>query len=94
MTLKAWMQEMDIDTSYDEISDENLDTLVWQYRQENPSGGCAYIIGRLCSVHSLRVQRHCVVASLTRVDCYNFNNQPKLIITSQSVLVFKIESFV
>lgn len=62
------MQEMDIDSGYDEISDEDLDTLVRQYRQENPGGGRAYIIGRLRSAHSLRVQRHRVVASLTCVD--------------------------
>ena len=68
MTLKARMQEIDIDTSYDEISDEDLDTLVRQYRQENPSGGCAYIIGHLRSAHSLLVQCHRVVASLTRID--------------------------
>ena len=29
-TLWAWMEEMDIDPGYDKISDEELDTLVWQ----------------------------------------------------------------
>jgi len=62
------MQEMDIDSSYDEISDEDLDTLVRQYRQENPGGGRAYIIGCLHSAHSLHIQRHHVVASLTCID--------------------------
>ena len=59
---------MDIDSGYDEISDEDLDTLVRQYHQENPGGGRAYILGRLRSAHSLRVQRHRVMASITRID--------------------------
>ena len=44
---------MDIDSGYDEISDKELDTLVQQYHQENPGGGCAYIIGHLCAAHFL-----------------------------------------
>ena len=59
---------MDIDSGYDEISDKELDTLVQQYHQENPGGGRAYIIGRLRAAHSLRVQRHRVIASMTRID--------------------------
>ena len=51
-TLQVRMQEMDIDSSFDKISDEDLDTLVRQYHQENPGGGCAYMIGQLCAVHS------------------------------------------
>jgi len=49
------MQDVDIDSGYDEISDEELDTLVRQYHQENPGGGHAYIFGCLCAVHSLHV---------------------------------------
>ena len=67
-TLRARMEDMDIDPGYNKISDEELDTLVLQYRQENPGGGRAYIIGRLRAAHSLRVQRHCVIASMTRID--------------------------
>ena len=67
-TLRAQMDEMDIDPGFDKISDEDLDTLVWQYRQENPGGGRAYIIGRLRAAHSLRVQRHRVIASMARID--------------------------
>jgi hypothetical protein len=67
-TLRTRMEEMDIDSGYDKISDEDLDTLVWQYRQENPGGGRAYIIGRLRAAHSLRVQRRRVIASMTRID--------------------------
>ena len=63
------MDEMDIDPGFDKISDEDLDTLVRQYHQENPGGGCAYILGHLRSAHSLRVQCHRVMASITRIDC-------------------------
>ena len=62
------MEEMDIDPGYDKISDEELDTLVWQYRQENPGGGGAYIIGHLHAAHSLHVQCHCVIASMTCIN--------------------------
>lgn len=68
-TLRTRMEELDIDSGYDKISDEELDTLVQQYRQENPGGGRAYIIGCLRAAHSLRVQRRRVIASMTRIDC-------------------------
>jgi len=67
-TLRARMQEMDIDSGFDTISDEDLDILVQQYRQENPGGGRAYMIGRLRAAHSLRIQRHRVIDSMNRVD--------------------------
>jgi hypothetical protein len=67
-TLRARMQELDIDSSYDKISDDNLDNLVQQYHQENPGGGRAYIIGRLRAVHYLRIQRHRVIDSMNRID--------------------------
>jgi hypothetical protein len=68
-TLRTRIQEEDIDSGYDEISDEELDTLVRQYQQENPGGGRAYIFGHLRSAHSLRVQCHHVIAAITRIDC-------------------------
>ena len=43
--------------------------MVWQYHQENPGGGHAYIFGCLHSAHSLHVQRHHVIASMTHIDC-------------------------
>ena len=67
-TLQIRIQEEDIDSGYNEISDEELDTLVWQYHQENPGGGHAYILGHLHSAHSLHVQRHRVIASMTHID--------------------------
>ena len=67
-TLRVRMQEMDIDSSFDKISDEDLDTLVRQYHQENPGGGRAYMIGQLRAVHSLRIQRHRVIDSMNQID--------------------------
>jgi len=62
------MQETDINFRYDEIADEELDALVQKYYQENPTGGRAYIIGRLWAAHALCIQCHCVMASMKRVD--------------------------
>ena len=67
-TLQAQIQETDINFRYDEITDEELDALVWKYYQENPTGGCAYIIGCLQAAHALRIQHHRVMASMKRVD--------------------------
>ena len=65
-TLQAWIQESDINFRYDEIADEELDALVHKCYQENPSSGRAYIIGCLRAAHALRIQRHCVMASMKR----------------------------
>ena len=67
-TLQARIQESDINFRYDEIADEELDALVRKYYQENPTSGCAYIIGRLRAAHALRIQCHRVMASMKRVD--------------------------
>jgi hypothetical protein len=44
-TLQARKKEMGIESGYDDISDDDLDRLVLEYRQENPAGGRSYIIG-------------------------------------------------
>jgi hypothetical protein len=67
-TLQAQIQETDSNFRYDEITDEELDALVRKYYQENPTGGRAYIIGRLRAAHALRIQRHRVMSSMKRVD--------------------------
>jgi len=59
---------LDIETGYSEISDAYLDSLVQEYRQENPSCGRSYIIGRLRAMHSLRIQRQRVIDSMNRID--------------------------
>jgi hypothetical protein len=57
-----------LDFKFDEISDNNLDDLVRQYRCENPAGGRSYVIGCLRAVHSLRIQRQRVIDSMNRLD--------------------------
>lgn len=68
-TLRVQMQEMGIDHSYDDISDQGLNALVQQYLQENPRGGHAYVIGCLHAAHSLCIQHHRVIKSMKQVDC-------------------------
>jgi len=67
-TLRKQQQELGIETGYSDISDSDLDDLVWEYRQENPTGGRAYVIGHLCAMHSLRIQCRRVSASIDRID--------------------------
>ena len=67
-TLQARKKELGIVTDFDNISDEELDNLVRIYHKENPTGGRSYIMGHLRATHSLRIQRHRVIASINRVD--------------------------
>ena len=67
-TLRARIKETDIVSNFDKISDDDLDDLVQQYRDENPAGGRSYIIGRLRAAHSLRIQRQRVIDSMNRLD--------------------------
>ena len=67
-TLQARKQEMGIESGYDEISDDDLDRLVSEYRQENPAGGRSYIIGRLRAMNSLHIQQRRIMDSINRVD--------------------------
>lgn len=67
-TLRTQRQELGIETGYSDISDSDLDDLVREYRQENPTGGRAYVIGHLRAMHSLHIQRRRVSASMDRVD--------------------------
>ena len=67
-TLMTQRKELGIETGYSDISDSELDDLVQEYRQENPTGGRAYIIGRLRAMHSLRIQRQRVMDSMNRID--------------------------
>ena len=61
-------KELGIETGYSDISDSDLDDLVQEYREENPTGGCAYIIGRLRAMHSLRIQCQRVIGSMNHID--------------------------
>ena len=67
-TIRTQRQEMDIEMGYSDINNSDLDNLIQEYRQENPTGGRAYIIGRLRAMHSLRIQRQRVIDSMNRID--------------------------
>lgn len=67
-TLRNRLKELDIDTGYSIIDDNELDTLVKKYHDENPTGGRAYVAGWLRSEHHLRVQRKRIVQSMIRID--------------------------
>lgn len=67
-TLQAQKKEMGIESGFDLIGDDDLDSLVQEYHQENPAGGRSYVIGRLRAAHSLRIQRHRVIDSINRID--------------------------
>ena len=67
-TLQARKNEMGIESGFDEISDDDLDNLIQEYRQENPTGGRSYVMGRLRAAHLLRIQRHRVIDSINRID--------------------------
>ena len=43
-TLQARKKEMGIESGYDEISDDNLDRLVFEYHQENPEEGALTLL--------------------------------------------------
>ena len=61
-------KELGIETGYSDISDSELNDLVQEYHQENPTGGRAYIIGHLHAMHSLRIQCQCVMDSMNHID--------------------------
>jgi hypothetical protein len=68
-TLRARIKETGIVPDFNEISDDDLDDLVREYRHENPAGGRrSYIIGRLRAAHSLHIQRQRVIDSMNRLD--------------------------
>jgi len=67
-TLQARKKELEIDSSFDTISDADLDNLVQIYHKENPAGGRSYIMGHLRATHALRIQRQRVVDAINRVD--------------------------
>ena len=67
-TLCAQIKETDIVSDFDKISDDDLDDLVQQYRDENPAGERSYIIGHLRAAHSLCIQRQRVIDSMNRLD--------------------------
>ena len=62
------IQRKELGIGYSDISESDLDNLVWECCQENPIGGCAYIIGHLCAMHSLCIQCQHVIDSMNYIN--------------------------
>ena len=66
-TLHAKLKENSINSSFTEMSDEDLDQIVKGYLESNPKSGIRYLTGRL-RTHGLRIQRRRLEQSIKRVD--------------------------
>jgi hypothetical protein len=66
-TLRYYLKEYDVDYSFHNLSDNDLDLLVQTFRKAKPSSGLSYLVGFLRS-HGLRIQRERVRSSVHRVD--------------------------
>lgn len=67
-TLLHRLWENNLDFKFSIITDDRLDTLVRQYRRENPSSGVGYLIRHLREHHKLRIQGNHLLESIKRVD--------------------------
>jgi hypothetical protein len=61
------MKENSINSSFTEMSDEDLDQIVQGYLESHPNSGIRYLTGRL-RTQGLRIQRRRVEQSIKRVD--------------------------
>jgi len=66
-TLREKLKESSIDTSFSDISDDDLDQIVQSYRNSHPNSGMGYLRGHLRS-QGLRVQCWHLRKSIERVD--------------------------
>lgn len=55
-TLKKHLDDLNIDVGYSNISNDDLDALIKEYHDQNPTGGHGYVTGWLHSTHGLHVQ--------------------------------------
>jgi len=67
-TVRAKMKELGVNASFDQISNDELDEIIRQYRMEHPDAGRGYTLGHIRSKYGLRIQRDRVVESMNRVD--------------------------
>ena len=70
MTLWRRMRELDVEATYDGISDDELDKLVEEYRKVHPFTGERELLGHIRS-RELHIQRYRVRDSIHRVDPIN-----------------------
>lgn len=66
-TLRKYLRQYQIDTSFTTLTDNDLDTIVKRFREVRPDSGIRYLVGFLRQ-KQLRVQSNRVVSSIKRVD--------------------------
>lgn len=66
-TLRKYLRMYQIDYSFSNITDHDLDTIVKRFREVRPDSGIRYLVGFLRQ-KELRVQGERVVSSIKRVD--------------------------
>jgi Bacterial regulatory protein, Fis family len=66
-TLRAKLKENSINSSFTEMSDEDLDQTIKNYLKSHPSSGIRYLTGHL-RTQGLRIQRRRLQQSIKRVD--------------------------
>lgn len=67
LTLAARMKEHNVSRAFTEISDDDLDQIIREYKLQRPTAGFSYIMGYLRS-HGLHIQGWRVVQSHRRVS--------------------------
>lgn len=67
-TLKKRLDELNIDIGYSKISDNDLDSLIKEYHDQNPTGGRGYVTGWLRSTYGLHIQQDRIRASMVRTN--------------------------
>ena len=67
-TVKNYLRSYRIQTKeYSQLSDEELDILVEEFKRKRPSTGLSYLRGHLTQ-RGWRIQRDCLLAAISRVD--------------------------
>lgn len=66
-TLTAYLKLYDLSKRFSQLSDDQLDGLIRNYREQRPTSGIHYVIGYLRRL-GLKFQRHRVVSSVKWVD--------------------------
>ena len=66
-TLRMYLKKYNVDYSFSNLSDEDLDLLVKSFRSEYPDSGIRYLVAFLRR-HRLRIQKRRITSSISRVD--------------------------
>ena len=66
-TVARYLQSYQIKKEYSQLSDEELDTLVEEFKKKRPTTGLSYLQGHILQ-RGWRIQRHRLLASISRVD--------------------------